>query len=156
MSKQGSERLRSRTEIQVGEEELQNQRTRFRTVKKSLEEQQHRAGTTLKCVCAESKLKRCMERMSAIPDEVKSQKQKQSPYQKSMVQTLNAKRWTRTTKLSNTTLRSTNSGHGQGGDPELTMTIRKSVIINEYESDKINPSDTILTMTPLESSRKEM
>ena len=31
------------------------------------------------------------------------------------------------------------------------MTIRKNVIINEYESDKINPNDTILTMTPLES-----
>ena len=36
------------------------------------------------------------------------------------------------------------------------MTIRKSVIINEYESDKINLNDTILTMTPLESSRKGM
>ena len=36
------------------------------------------------------------------------------------------------------------------------VTIRKGVIINEYESDKINPNDTILTMTPLESSRKGM
>ena len=44
----------------------------------------------------------------------------------------------------------------QGGDPELTKTIGKSVIINEYDSHKINPNDTILTMTPLESSRKGM
>ena len=34
------------------------------------------------------------------------------------------------------------------------MTIRKSVIITEFESDKFNPNDTILTMTPTESSRK--
>ena len=38
-----------------------------RTMKKSLGEQQHRAGTTLKCVFADSKLKRCIERTSAIP-----------------------------------------------------------------------------------------
>ena len=44
----------------------------------------------------------------------------------------------------------------QGGDPELTMSIRKSVIINEYEFDKVNPNDTILTMTPLESNSKEV
>ena len=35
-------------------------------MKKSLKEQ-HRAGTTLKCVCAESKPKGCMERASVIP-----------------------------------------------------------------------------------------
>ena len=44
--------------------ELKN---KIRTVKGSLKEQQHQAGTTLECVCAESKLKRCMERTSAIP-----------------------------------------------------------------------------------------
>ena len=44
----------------------------------------------------------------------------------------------------------------QGGDAELSMTIRKNVIIKEYESDTINPNDTILTMNLLESSRKEM
>ena len=43
---------------------------------------------------------------------------------------------------------------GHGGDPELTTTIRKSVIINEYEFGMASPNDTILTMTPLESSRK--
>ena len=42
-------------------------KNKIRAVKKSLEEQQHRAGTTLKCVCAESKLKGCMERTSVIP-----------------------------------------------------------------------------------------
>ena len=50
--------------------------------------------------------------------------------------------------------RSATCEDGQGGDPELTTTIRKSVIINEFESDKFNPNDTILTMTPTESSRK--
>ena len=59
--------------------------------KTSLEEQQHRAGTTLKCVCAECKLKRRMEKDIRNSEEVKSQKQKQSQYQKSMDQTLNAK-----------------------------------------------------------------
>ena len=39
----------------------------IRTVKESLEELQHQAGTALKCVCAESTLKRRMERTSAIP-----------------------------------------------------------------------------------------
>ena len=43
---------------------------------------------------------------------------------------------------------------GQGGDPELTTTIRKSVNIPEYESDKINSNDPILTMTSTASSRK--
>ena len=51
-------------------------------------------------------------------------------------------------------LSSTNSGQPfqQGADlqharddPELTTTTRKSVIINEYESDKASPNDTILT-----------
>ena len=51
-------------------------------------------------------------------------------------------------------VRSATCEDGQGGDLELTTTIRKSVIINEYESDKVSPNDTILTMTPLESSRK--
>ena len=60
-------------------------------MKESLEEQQHRAGTTPKCVGAESKLKGCTERTSAIPKKLKSQKQKQSQYQKSTGQTLNAK-----------------------------------------------------------------
>ena len=34
------------------------------------------------------------------------------------------------------------------------MTIRKSVFINEYESDKASPNDTFLTTTLLEPSRK--
>ena len=34
--------------------------------------------------------------------------------------------------------------------------MRKSVIMNEYELDEFNPSDTILTMTPTESSRREV
>ena len=44
--------------------ELKN---KIRKVKESLEEQQHQAATTMKCVCAESRLKRCMERTSVIP-----------------------------------------------------------------------------------------
>ena len=65
VSKQRSERLRSGTDIQVEEDaELKN---KHRTAKESFEEQQHQAGTTLKCVCAESKLKRCTESTSAIP-----------------------------------------------------------------------------------------
>ena len=43
---------------------------------------------------------------------------------------------------------------GQEGDPERTTTVRKSVSITEYESDKINSNDPILTMTSKESSRK--
>ena len=50
--------------------------------------------------------------------------------------------------------RSATCEDGQGEDPELTTTIRKSVIINGYESDKASPKDTIRTTTPLESSRK--
>ena len=61
------------------------------------------AGTTLKCVRA-----RQVEEMHGkdirTSEELKSQKQKQSQYQKSMDQTLNAK------MISNTTLSSTNSG----------------------------------------------
>ena len=41
-------------------------KNKIRTEKEPLEEQQHQAGTTLKCVCAESKLKRCMESTFAI------------------------------------------------------------------------------------------
>ena len=36
------------------------------------------------------------------------------------------------------------------------MTVRKSVIIDEYESDKASRNDTVLTMTSLESRRKGM
>ena len=48
-------------------------------------------------------------------------------------------------------MRSRSSG---SADPELTMTIRKSVVINEYGFDKVNPNDTVLTVKPLESSKK--
>ena len=85
-----------------------------------------------------------------ISEELKSQRQKQSQYQKSMNQTLTFKHDTefhdfRTAAAAQAC---------EGGDPELTTTIRKSVIINEYDSDKASPNDTILTTTPLESSRK--
>ena len=50
--------------------------------------------------------------------------------------------------------RSATCEDGQGGDQELTKTIRTSIIINEYESNKASPNDTILTTTPVESSRK--
>ena len=62
MSKQGSERLRSKAEIQVEEEELHNSGTEIRKVKESLEEQQHQAVATLKCVRTGH-----VEEMHAIP-----------------------------------------------------------------------------------------
>ena len=91
-------------------------------------------------------------------EELKSQKQKQSQHQKSMDQTLNAKMMDE----NNETFKHDTEFHefrtavaavadlatcedGQGGDPELTTTIRTSVSINEYESDKASPNDTILT-----------
>ena len=83
-----------------------------------------------------------------------------SQYQKSMDQTLNAT----TIDENNETFkhdtsmcsrsRSATCEDGQGSDPELTTTIRNSVVINEYQSDMVTPNDTILTMTPAESSRK--
>ena len=119
-------------------------------------------------MCAQGKLKRCLHGKDIRnSEELKSQKQKQRQYQKSMDQTLNAKMMDENNgTFSNTALSSTNSGQllqqvrsatcedGQGGDPEVTTTVRKSVIINEYESDKASSNDTILTTTPLESNRK--
>ena len=119
-------------------------------------------------VCAQGKLKRCLHGKDIRnSEELKSQKQKQRQYQKSMDQTLNAKMMDENNgTFSNTALSSTNSGQllqqgrsatcedGQGGDPEVTTTVRKNVIINEYESDKASPNDTILTTTPFESNRK--
>ena len=59
-------------------------------MKESLEEQQHQADTTLKCLCGKQ-----VEEMHGKDirnsEEFDSQKQKQSQYQKSMDKTLNAK-----------------------------------------------------------------
>ena len=100
-------------------------------------------------------------------EELKSQKQKQSQYQKSMDQTLNAKMMDENNEIlkHDTEFHKFRIAVPAGADlqharmaKEVTQsspwTIRKSVIITEYESDKINPNDTILIMTPLESSRK--
>ena len=46
---------------------------------------------------------------------------------------------------------SSTCGVGQGGDPELTTTIRKSAIINEHVSGKAIPNGTLLTATDLEN-----
>ena len=128
MSKRGSERLRSRTEIQVEEEELQKQRTRFGQRKSPLEEQQ---------------VQEMYGKDIRNSEEVKSQKQKQSQYQKNMDE--NNETFKHDTELhkfrtacaAGADLQPCEDDHR--GDPELTMTIRKSVIINEYESDQINP-----------------
>ena len=75
MSKQGSERLKSRTEIQVGEEELQNQRTRF--VARTAASSKHHAEVRVRGKQVEE-----MHRKDIRNSEVKSQKQKRSQYQK--------------------------------------------------------------------------
>ena len=100
-------------------------------------------------------------------EELNSQKQKQSQYQQSVDQTLNAKMMDGNNEIFKHDAefpriqdsRCSRSGSatregGQGGDPELTTTIRKSVTTNECYSEKFNPIDTFLTMTPLESGRK--
>ena len=98
-------------------------------------------------------------------EELKSQKQKQSQHQKSMDQTLNAKMkdennetFTHDTEFHEFWIAvaagASTCKDGQGGDSELTTTIRKSVNITEYESDKINSNDPILTMTSTKSRRK--
>ena len=94
-------------------------------------------------------------------EELKSQKKKQSQFQKSMDQTLNAKmrddnnETVKHEKSMCSRCRSAACEDGQGGDPEVTTTIRKSVIINEYESHKASQNDTILTITSLESAGRE-
>ena len=101
-----------------------------------------------------------------LSEELKSQKQKQIQYQKSTDQTLNAKMMDENNVIfkHDTEFHEFRTAVEAGADmqharmakkvTELTTTIRESVIINEHESHKVSPNDTILTTTPLESSRK--
>ena len=83
-------------------------------MKESLEEQQHQAVTSLKCVRTrhvEEMHGKDIRNSDRNSEELNIQKQKQSQYQKSLDQTLNAKMMDENNEIFfNTTLSSMNSG----------------------------------------------
>ena len=111
-------------------------KNKIRKVKESLEEQQHQAVTTLKCVRT-----RHVEQMHGKDirnsEELNSQKKKQSQMDE----------------------RSATCEDGQGGDPELTTTIRKSVIINvgiQQERKKVTDLQLETSTEDLDNVHKEV